>query len=300
MKLINTIKTFIKAFITAQKAKLRVSPITQRYCDKKLLEAVNKTAIYGLARKSTIFSTKETGCARDFTAIEPQQIGGELTYMSTPPAFGRVFPWPCPFVRYFAELHGQDLERNLDSAIVQQLADKSLAKDRVTFKKCMTKDVLEKAAKKLGDLSGGGLFTTNPDNKDDGWHFICITSLGRIGNLFSINDFTYEVSEEYQDYIDRKLYPGEHGRYKLHDGFYIVFLTTLDDRMMHSLLFGPDAITMIPLEKNLRTIFRYTPAGETGRQPRGFDVGYYMELGAEIDQSRCVILEATRRLEKEQ
>lgn len=277
MKLIKTIITIIKAFITAQKNRLRISPITQRHCDKKLLEAANRTAIYGLAKKGAINEDSPA-----------QHIGGEATFMSTPPAFGHVFPWPDPFVRYIAECHGRDIEANLDSAIVQQFADKSLAADRVMFKKCMTKDLLFKAADNLGLP----YFTDS-----DGKYLICVTSHGRVETDAFTDSGAWEDELMYQDYIDRPLYVGEFGRYKLDDGFYIVFLTTLDDRMNHALLFGPDAITMIPLENNLKAIFRFTPAGEAGRQPRGYDVGYYMKLGAEINKERCVILEAAKRLE---
>ncbi len=299
MKLIKTIITIIKAiitnFITAQRNKLRISPITQRHCDKKLLAAANRTAIYGLAKKATeIFNVGhnpiDDPIERAYRQIEPQHIGGEATFMNTPAGFGYLFPWPDPFVRYIAECHARNIEANLDSAIVQQIADKSLAADRVFFKKCMTRDVLEKA---LLPINGEAF------SDCDGLYYICVTSTDRIrkSELFKIDGGDFETSEEYQDYIDRPLYVGEYGRYKLDDGFYIVFLTTLDDRMMHSLLFGPDAITMIPLENNLKAIFRFTPAGEAGRQPRGYDVGYYMKLGAEIDKNRCVVLEAAKRLE---
>jgi hypothetical protein len=112
------------------------------------------------------------------------------------------------------------------------------------------------------------------------------------------DDPAWEDEMHYQNYIDRDLYPGEYGRLKLADRFYVVVLQTLDDRMMRSMLFGRDALTITPLENNLHTIFRRTPLGEAGRQPRGIDVGYQMQFGVAADFDRCVILEAEKAVEK--
>jgi hypothetical protein len=289
--------------------KSKVSPITRYICDNMLLKAAKKTALYSLAWKSHF--TPEAYDMGSFKWFEKKDIpvhsiGGEPTYRSLPPGWGHVFPWPDGFVLYTVEQHGNAITSGLDGVIVDQIVSHTTADERITFKKCLTKDVIDAAVKSI-------FYTPITDNDipscefplpcrcfydGDGAYLICLTSVERVrkSELFSIGDYSFEISEEYQDYISRKLYPGEYGRLILADRLYVVFLTTLDDRMQFNLVFGPDAITVPSLEDNINAIFRRTPDGETGLQPRGWDVGYRFKIGAVADMSKCVVLEATHRV----
>ncbi len=298
-KLFELIKKLIATLIvriTTYIKKLHISPITHSVCNKILIDAVNETAVYQLAKKESLklvfpHNPLDDPIERAFN-IKTQAIGGDLTYISMPPGYGRLFPWPDSIVRCTTDMQADAIREGLDSAFVDQIVSHTNAKDRVIYKKCLTRKNLTDAHRRIT----GGAFKDS-----DGKYYICVTSHGRVETDAFTGDGTgaWEDDLTYQDYFDRPMYKGEYGRYKLYDGLYIVFLTTLDDRMWHSIMFGPEALTVVPLEKNLHVIFRRTPAGETERQPRGIDIGYEFELGAVADLDKCVVLEATKRLEKE-
>jgi hypothetical protein len=265
--------------------KLRISPITQRVCDKKLIAAANKTALYGMASKD---------CKRLFMNTDVVlTIGGAETYIMSAPGYGRVFPWPCPFIRYLADTRAADIEKQLDGLIVHLISEQTTAAQRVLFKRHLTVEAVQKAFKSMR--------TVDYFRDSDGYHLILVTSYKRIEDTnkrLLCDEPAWEDEMHYQNYIDRMPYPGEYGRLKLAPNFYVVVLQTLDDRMMRAMLFGKGAITVTPVEKNLHTIFRRTPAGEMGRQPRGIDVGYEMQFGVAADFDRCVVLEAEKAVEK--
>ncbi|MFA5423156.1 MAG: hypothetical protein WC374_04805 [Phycisphaerae bacterium] len=286
--------------------KSKVSPITRYLCDNMLLEAAKKTALYALAKKDIMHMWNESlgilgfvghGEERKANIVKPVTIGGEPTYRSLPPGWGHVFPWPDGFVLYTVEQHGNAITSGLDGVIVDQIVSHTTADERITFKKCLTKDVMEKALyhRDKEVIKNGSKADFYWDS--DGAYLICVTSLNRIEtDAFTRDGAGWEDVEIYGDYFDRKLYPGEYGRLKLADRLYVVFLTTLDDRMQFNLVFGPDALTVPPLEDNINAIFRRTPDGEIGLQPRGWDVGYRFKIGAVADKSKCVVLEATHRV----
>jgi hypothetical protein len=198
-------------------------------------------------------------------------------------------------VRYQTETHAESIREGLDGTIIDQIISHTAAADRLVFKKCLTAKQINEAVEVYDKLTGVYF------GDSDGKHLICVTSRGRIET--DKDELTREGSgwedvEFYGDYIDRELYPNEYGRLKIADRLYVVFLTTLDDRMFYSAVFGPDAFTITPLEGNLKATFQRTAAGEAGRQPRGIDVGFEMQLGAVADLTRCVILEATKAVGK--
>jgi hypothetical protein len=279
-----------------------VSPWTQYVCDKIILDAVKRTTARPWYKKFKLTRwltrnrfPKPVSCALYPLAKKDKSaggallslIGGEESNISLPPGYGHVM-WPDPMVRCTADAQAKRIAEGMDGSIVLQIAAHTKATDRLTFKKCMTSELIEKAYEMINDEAF---------SDSDGRYLLCVTSRDRIETQsFTRDGGGWEDVEIYGDYIDRPLYPGEYGRLRLFKRFYVVFLTTLDNRMMFNLLFGPDAITVTPLEKNLRTTFRRTEAGEEGMQPRGYDMGFLFKLGAVADLNKCVVLEATKRI----
>jgi hypothetical protein len=212
-------------------------------------------------------------------------------------------------VRYLADTRAADIEKQFDGLIVHLIAEQTTAAQRVLFKRHLTVEAIGKAMLVYSERTGKplNLDTYNWDSFDiffrdsDGQHLILVTSYKRIEDSekrLLCDSSAWEDEMHYQNYIDRDLYPGEYGRLKLAPNFYVVVLQTLDDRMMRAMLFGKDALTVTPVEDNLHAIFRRTPLGEAGRQPRGIDVGYEMQFGVAADFDRCVVLEAEKAVEK--
>jgi len=317
-KLFKALAAFAKlawAKVYAWLDKLRISTITQRVCDKKLIAAANKTALYGMARKDTLYMKPlQIGVIAGsspfecLTEIPTVTVGGESTYIMSAPGYGRVFPWPDSFVRYLADTRAADIEKQFDGLIVHLIAEQTTAAQRVLFKRHLTVEAIKKAVIRIIEVTCAEPFgeTVIPDGSEyfrdsDGRHLILVTSYKRIEDSekrLLCDEPAWEDEMHYQNYIDRDLYPGEYGRLKLGERFYVVVLQTLDDRMMRAMLFGRDALTVTPVENNLHAIFRRTPVGEIGRQPRGIDVGYEMQFGVAADFDRCVILEAEKAVEK--
>jgi hypothetical protein len=324
------VRAGIIAFIRKWRSTLHVSPLTRFICNKMILDAVKRTnalpksklirrltkhrwkepavcALYNLARKEAPRMWDESlgllgevgeGDKKTFNTFKPITIGGEESYISMPPGWGHLNPWPDGMTRCTVEAQSKLITKRFDDVIVNLIVGHTKAEERITFKKCMTAQILEQATSRLyfEDLANGPIF-----HDSDGLYYICVTSRSRVETqAFTRDGGGWEDEMIYQDYIDRPLYPGEYGRLKIvdcgKDSVYIVFLTTLDDRMQFALLFGPDALTVTPLKKNLRVMFRRTAKGEEGEQPRGFDVGFLFQLGAVGDKSKCVVLEATKRV----
>lgn len=278
--------------------KLIVSPITRAICNKMLMDAVYRTALYPMADKANeVFNAGhnpiDDPIERAYSQIPTQNIDTERTYLSSPPGYGFVFPWPDPFTRYHAQCLAKQIEKGLDGAIIDQAVSHTKAVDRIPYKKCFTTKIISEAVNVYDKLSGVYF------GDSSGKYLLCVTSRGRIETeAFTREGGGWEDEMIYMDYIDRPLYHGEYGRLKLDDRLYVVFLTTLDDRMRFNALLAPGALTVVPLENNLRAVFRRTPAGEEGQQPRGIDIGYEMRIGAVADMTRCVFFEATKAVAK--
>lgn len=283
---------------------LLISPITQRWCDKKLLNAAKETALYSIAKKGDVPPiivelekkplTEGEVPRPDFIDVSKQDIGGVASYFPTPPGYGRLFPWPSEMVRCTTDIQCELIAKGLDAVIVNQITSHTKPADRVRFKRCLTVKNLYDAMMKMPQ-------SEELCEDSDGFHYICVTSKKRIEKGKLSDGARWEDIELYGDALYRDEYPGEYGRLKLFNGkdraMYIVFIATLNDQMMHALLFGADALTVTPLEHNLHAIFRRTPPNGNISMPPSVDIGYQMRFGSAADPARCVVLEAERRVE---
>ena len=97
-----------------------------------------------------------------------------------PPGYGSVEGEPSEMVRYFAHANAENVRKNMDPLIIDQVYLRNQDETNIIeFKKCLTTLNLKQAALRLG----GGTF-----RDCDGDYLICATSLGRLNMMVKQKD----------------------------------------------------------------------------------------------------------------
>ena len=271
-----------------------ISTESQETCDKTLLDAAKKSALYTLARKDKLVKITIPNYDPDEPAgvddvVEEYETLKALVQFNEsellPAGYGDVSGEPSELVRLYTDTNAVKLAEMMDALIIDQVALRAPDKSSfIRYKKCLTMLNLKEAALQYS----GDRFRDK-----DGDYLICATSLGRLDTLAEVHGWEDEMF--YMDFIDRPLHTGEYGRIRVTKDLTVVFLTSGDDEQRDALLFGPDALVVTPVDDSLHATFAMRQSQDPD-EPPCLAVGYTMDFGARADMTKCVVLTASKAI----